>query len=122
MSIGPALELPPDTNAVIQPQCRSAKRRRTKVEGAPPTRPAAITDPVVEAQAERDGMLETQARAELHNSAYHAVRQVSCEVRDCTLTLRGRLPSFHLKQIAQTVVRRVDGIVIIDNQVEVDRA
>ena len=122
MSISPALELPSDTNAVIQPRRRSAKRRRTKAEVAAPTRPAAIAAPVAETQAERDRMLESQATAELHNSAYHAVRRVSCEVRDSTLTLRGRLPSFYLKQIAQTVVRRIDGIVMIDNEVEVDWA
>jgi len=47
---------------------------------------------------------------------------VACEVRQRVLVLRGRVPSFYLKQVVQTVVRDLlsDGLVI-DNQVEVDR-
>jgi hypothetical protein len=50
------------------------------------------------------------------------VRHVLCEVRQRVLILRGCLPSFYMKQIAQTVVRDLlsDGFVM-DNQVEVDQ-
>jgi len=33
--------------------------------------------------------------------------------------LRGRVPSFYLKQILQTWLRRLDGVEQIDNQVDV---
>jgi osmotically-inducible protein OsmY len=36
-----------------------------------------------------------------------------------TLTLRGRLPSFYLKQLLQEAFRQVEGVKQIDNRVEV---
>ncbi len=122
MSIGPELELQLDTKDPFLPQCRAVGRRHTEVGLVQPTRPVAISDPLADVQAERDRTMEAQARAELDKSSYYAVRQLSCEVCDCLLTLRGRVPSFYLKQIAQTVVRHIEGIVILDNHVEVDRA
>lgn len=37
-----------------------------------------------------------------------------------TLTLRGRLPSFYLKQVLQTLLCDIEGVELIDNQVDVD--
>jgi osmotically-inducible protein OsmY len=71
---------------------------------------------------QRERAIETQARAELQNSSYEPIRQVSCDVCQCVVTLSGRVPSFYMKQIAQTIVRPLlDGSLIIDNQLEVDR-
>ena len=71
---------------------------------------------------EREQVLEAQVSAVLRESSYDAVRRVSCEVRNCVLTLRGRVPSFYMKQITQEVVRQLlDGSLVIDNQLEVDR-
>ena len=71
-------------------------------------------------QAETEAELTAQITVELGNSSYHAVRRVGCELRDGTLTLRGQVPSYFLKQIAQTVVRRgLHASVRIDNRVEV---
>jgi hypothetical protein len=39
--------------------------------------------------------------------------------RDDTLVVRGCVPSFYLKQVLQTVLRTVDGVRSIDNQVDV---
>lgn len=36
-----------------------------------------------------------------------------------TLVVRGHVPSFYLKQLVQTVLRDLDGVRWIDNQVEV---
>jgi len=121
MSIESALELPPTTNVPLQPGRHADRRHHAEVALVQPNRPSAINDPVADTQTERDRAMEAKARAELGKSSYSPVRQVSCEVCDCMLTLRGRLPSFFLKQIAQTVAR-IEGIVGVDNQVEVDRA
>jgi hypothetical protein len=40
-------------------------------------------------------------------------------VDDCILQVRGRVPSFYLKQVLQTVLQGVAGIRRIDNRVEV---
>jgi osmotically-inducible protein OsmY len=57
----------------------------------------------------------------LQNSPYQAVRRVLCEECDHgILSLRGRLPSFHQKQVAQETVARVKGVTQVINEVEVD--
>lgn len=42
-----------------------------------------------------------------------------CEFHEGVLTLRGRLPSYYLKQLAQTVVATVDGVTQVDNRIDV---
>jgi hypothetical protein len=72
---------------------------------------------------DKQNWLEAEANAVVAESSYHAVRRVSCEVRDCVLILRGRVPSFYMKQIAQTVVRHLlESGMVINNQLEVDGA
>jgi len=46
-------------------------------------------------------------------------RDISVECCDGLLTLRGRLPTFYMKQILQTSLRNIDGVEQIDNQVDV---
>jgi hypothetical protein len=41
------------------------------------------------------------------------------EVEDRTLTLRGRLPTFYLKQVLQTTLRNLPGVSTVENRVEV---
>ena len=45
---------------------------------------------------------------------------VCCHYRDGTLHLRGHVPTFYQKQMAQEMVRRVDGVVNVVNEIEVD--
>lgn len=68
-----------------------------------------------------DLAIEDRVKSVLQSSSFHLIQQLSCEVNDGVLILRGRVPSYYLKQIAQTVVLDLmcDGLVI-DNQVEVD--
>ena len=46
-------------------------------------------------------------------------REITVRFNDGKLTLQGRVPTFHLKQILQTLLRGVDGVDSIDNQVDV---
>lgn len=70
--------------------------------------------------AGREHAIERAARAELRGSSYLAIRDVDCRYDNGVLTLRGRLPSFFLKQMAQsTVARGLRGIATVDNQLEV---
>lgn len=62
----------------------------------------------------------TDARQRLRSSSYHALVGVRCELIDGAMVLRGRLPSFHLKQLAQEVVREADTARAIVNEVQVD--
>jgi len=66
-------------------------------------------------------VVEHQTQSLLRQSGYYPVRLVTCEVAGQVIVLRGHVPSFYMKQIAQTVVRNfTQGNWRIDNQVEVD--
>ena len=56
----------------------------------------------------------------LRDGQYRALAEVMVEFHEGVLILRGRVTSFFLKQIAQTVVRNVEGVIEIDNRLEVD--
>jgi len=72
----------------------------------------------VEPMTESESPLDIADRL-LRDSSYHMVRQVKCSFQDGVLTMEGRLPSFHLKQVAQTVVQGIDGVARIENRIEV---
>jgi osmotically-inducible protein OsmY len=58
-------------------------------------------------------------RARLLACPYHALRSVFCEFRHGILTLRGSLPTFFHKQMAQEAVIGLNGVSQIVNQIEV---
>jgi len=59
-------------------------------------------------------------RARLRRSAYEAIRSITCEFHEGVLTLRGRVPSYYLKQVAQELVRHTDRVSEVNNRVCVD--
>ena len=72
-------------------------------------------------QASADSMHGAAARARLilRQSSYPALWTVSCQQTGGALILRGRVPLFYLKQIAQMLVAKaIDGVQIL-NQIEV---
>jgi osmotically-inducible protein OsmY len=64
--------------------------------------------------------IEEQARIRLQHSPYRAIRRVSCRFEDGVLTLVGRVPTFHYKQLAQTAVVQIPGISRVVNEIDVD--
>ena len=60
------------------------------------------------------------ATERLRDSPYNAMRRISCECEHGVLFLRGRLFSFHEKQVAQETVAGIDGVIQVVNEVEVD--
>jgi osmotically-inducible protein OsmY len=64
-------------------------------------------------------VVQAEAHSRLRNSGYHALRLVSCDFHEGVLTLRGQVPSFYLKQVAQELIRRLDGAEEINNRLEV---
>jgi osmotically-inducible protein OsmY len=59
------------------------------------------------------------AQAALRRSAYFELRNVSCDYSGGILTLRGRVPTYHMKQMAQASVAEVPGVVEVHNRLEV---
>jgi osmotically-inducible protein OsmY len=61
-----------------------------------------------------------EARMRLARTSPGGFRHVLCEGHSGRLVLSGRVTSFGLKQLAQEIVRRVDGVQAIVNRLEVD--
>ncbi len=59
------------------------------------------------------------AMERLRKSPYKAMRRVTCECKHGVLFLRGRLFSFHEKQVAQEAVAGVDGVTRVVNEIQV---
>jgi hypothetical protein len=67
------------------------------------------------------GHWEVVERAEdrLRNSAYRELRNVFCSFREGILTLRGRVSSYYMKQLAQALVAGLGDVRELNNQLEV---
>ncbi len=55
----------------------------------------------------------------LRRANYDSLRHVSVTAIGGRLVLSGRLPRYHLKQVAQTIVRRLPGVTEVRNEIEV---
>jgi osmotically-inducible protein OsmY len=64
-------------------------------------------------------MVEMMAEARLARSPYHELSRVWCRFGEGVLTLRGRVSTYYLKQVAQHTVRQIDGVTQIDNRLRV---
>ena len=56
----------------------------------------------------------------LKASGYAALKSVTAEHRGGAILLRGSVPSFYMKQIAQAVASKVHGVAILVNLLSVD--
>jgi hypothetical protein len=67
------------------------------------------------------GTVEQQARELLAEHPHFRGRAANFEYqyREDVLIVRGRVPTFYLKQVLQTVLRDVEGVTCVDNRVDV---
>jgi osmotically-inducible protein OsmY len=66
--------------------------------------------------------IEERVRIQLQHSPYRAIRRVTCRFDNGELTLEGRVPTFHYKQLAQTAVAGIAGVKSIINEITVEDA
>jgi osmotically-inducible protein OsmY len=59
------------------------------------------------------------AEARLQASPYQPIRKLFCDFDEGLLVLRGRLPSYFHKQLAQVAVADIMGVKQVVNQIEV---
>ena len=64
-------------------------------------------------------LIQAEAQSRLRTSGYHELQLVSCEFHEGVLTLRGRVSSYYLKQVAQELIRQLDGAEEVNNRLEV---
>ncbi len=77
------------------------------------------TLPVIVDALNTGQQVAAQAEAQLRSSPYLPLRKLRCEYNEGVLTIRGQVPTFYLKQLAQTRIRQVPGVEEINNRVEV---
>ncbi len=65
--------------------------------------------------------IERTVAARLRQSPYPSLRRISCRLGDSALILRGRVPSYYMKQVAQIIAVSVDGVSVVQNELEVYR-
>lgn len=71
----------------------------------------------ISATAERD--LAQRMTQRLSSSPYVALHELRCECRDGVLTLHGRVPTFHTKQIALSLALDLEGVTAVIDRLEV---
>jgi hypothetical protein len=62
---------------------------------------------------------ERTARQRLAKTGYRTLQSVECSFRDGRMILRGEVPSYYHKQLAQESIRNTPHITQIVNQIEV---
>ena len=71
----------------------------------------------------RTEQIEEAARVRLRHSSYRAIRNLTCRLDEQgVLHLRGRVPTYHYKQLAQTAVVGIEGLLQVVNEIEVEPA
>lgn len=79
-----------------------------------------IDQPGVNVTAVPDRLaIQREAELRLRRSGYLALSEISCDARGGVVYLRGRLPSYYLKQVAQAVAAEVVGVRRVVNRIEV---
>jgi hypothetical protein len=56
----------------------------------------------------------------LRNSPYWSVRQLVCHTSEDCVIVRGTVPSYYLKQVAQSLATRIIGAEHVQNDIEVE--
>jgi len=57
----------------------------------------------------------------LQKTGYHQLRRLDVVVEDGQVRLSGRLPQFYLLQLAQQAVMKTEGVLNLDNGIEIVR-
>ncbi len=75
----------------------------------------------IDGAAETSDIVLGQVHQRLTSSCHFSRhwREIRCDYRDGVLTLQGRLPTFYLKQVLQSILGGMPGIERIENRVDV---
>ena len=78
--------------------------------------------PVRNSVTENEYSVKLRLAAELQMHGLFENYELSCEYCEGVVVLQGRVQSFHEKQMAQELIRRVDGVTVVVNRLVVDRS
>ena len=75
----------------------------------------------VSENSSQDSELESSIRTSLQKTGYQQLRRLDVVVEDGLVRLTGRLPQFYLLQLAQQAVMKTEGVLNLDNGIEIVR-
>ncbi len=76
----------------------------------------------LECQSECDSLIEQAIRERWHKSGFSRFRNLKVGVKNGKVQLRGRLDSYYHKQMAHSLIRAIDGVTQIENDILVQPA
>lgn len=82
--------------------------------------PTLIESKPTATQASSDGRVQRKIQQRVDSSYRFAFSRVTWSYEDGRLTLHGRVPSFYLKQLLQELMRDIEEVQQINNDVDVD--
>ena len=68
---------------------------------------------------ENDLLIRERVMTAFQDSGYHRLCRISCHVYDGVVDLGGQVSSFHLKQVAQSLVLRIKQVRAVRNAIHV---
>ncbi|MBL8800088.1 MAG: BON domain-containing protein [Planctomycetia bacterium] len=81
---------------------------------------ATVMPPRIGADGPHESASHNELAENLLRRSHHlALRRIDCEMQGNVLVLRGCLPSYFLKQVAQSTVAQAEGVQEIENEIEV---
>ncbi len=66
-----------------------------------------------------DRVLLERVQAALQHSPYLPLRNLKCYIHERVVILRGKVPTYYCKQLAQTLTAEIPGVDEVNNQIEV---
>jgi osmotically-inducible protein OsmY len=94
---------------VVKPvSAHPAAAANSSAPAAPPVLAPPAVSPIVQTVERR-----------LRESSYYYLRSIRCAFEAGVITLRGRVPTFYLKQTVQAIVEKIEGVEQVVNLVEV---
>lgn len=79
----------------------------------------ALTNRLKTVGSEADDTTQCLVREAIRQSAHGGLSWVECELKEGMAILHGKVSSFYLKQMAQELAKKVDGVQLVVNRVEV---
>ncbi|APW60559.1 BON domain-containing protein [Paludisphaera borealis] len=84
-----------------------------------PRHPSSTLSPQDPTVADGPAKLAEAIRSALGRCGYSALKDVACDVTDGVALLRGRVPSYYLKQVAQMAAMDAAGVHSVVNRIDV---
>ena len=81
---------------------------------------ASTTESLVEHGVPYSTLVTEKVAESFKASGYRTLTAVACHFHEGVVVLRGRVPSFYMKQLAQVLAGRVPGVDVVANRLRVD--